>query len=510
MSAWTASAALDTDSCVARAAEAEAAEPPAAAAGAAAAAPAAEAAPAAALPAQAPAPAVALPNAWAAPPAPADAAQELLDSLASTLESRASTDKPPSPFFAVADEDAPGERPEPAARGAAGARAPDDPETQSAASESPTRARSRALAPLLLARRSVLLGEPTPKARPPATPAARVLRRLTSLGSAVAAAPREPLGEPLGDLLDGADGEVSPWAGGAGPPGPLRPQRSLGALLGRLRGAAGDAGGAGAHSPAGAPLRSQRSLGVLLGIRNDPDDAPSDEDSDADVGAESSDETDVLDGAPLPAGDADADPEKGLDGSIDGGPGFRLRPPQLQRRSVHLGMPGAGSPSPSARALRRLARALSGGVQLAEGPPPGALFSQRSLGVLFRTQRSPGDADDDEADGDAAHGAARRDLGGAQSPIQGIGQGTDLDPELGAAGGSPAALWPPADQLQCRSGAPGGGGPPSPPPSARLLRRLARAVSGGFAGGAGFPPAGALHRQRSLGAPARAPDQRER
>jgi len=476
VSAWTASAALDTDSRVARAAEAEA-EPPAAAAGAAAAAPAAEAAPAAALPAQAPAPAVALPNAWAAPPAAADAAQELLDSLASTLESRASTDKPPSPFFAVADEDAPGERPEPAARGAAGARAPDDPETQSAASESPTRARSRALAPLLLARRSVLLGEPTPKARPPATPAARVLRRLTSLGSAVAAAPREPLGEPLGDLLDGADGEVSPWAGGAGPPGPLRPQRSLGALL---------------------------------GIRNDPDDAPSDEDSDADVGAESSDETDVLDGAPLPAGDADADPEKGLDGSIDGGPGFRLRPPQLQRRSVHLGMPGAGSPSPSARALRRLARALSGGVQLAEGPPPGALFSQRSLGVLFGTRRSPGDADDDEADGDAAHGAARRDLGGAQSPIQGIGQGTDLDPELGAAGGSPAALWPPADQLQRRSGAPGGGGPPSPPPSARLLRRLARAVSGGFAGGAGFPPAGALHRQRSLGAPARAPDQRER
>jgi len=501
VSAWTASAALDTDSRVARAAEAEA-EPPAAAAGAAAAAPAAEAAPAAALPAQAPAPAVALPNAWAAPPAAADAAQELLDSLASTLESRASTDKPPSPFFAVADEDAPGERPEPAASGAAGARAPDDPETLSAASESPTRARSRALAPLLLARRSVLLGEPTPKARPPATPAARVLRRLTSLGSAVAAAPREPLGEPLGDLLDGADGEVSPWAGGAGPPGPLRPQRSLGALLGRLRSAAGDAGGAGHGSPAGAPLRSQRSLGVLLGIRNDPDDAPSDDDADADAGTESSDGADALDGVPSPAS---ADLEKGLGGGVDGGPGFGpggTRPPQLQRAAVLLGTPGAGSPSPSARALRRLARALSGGVQLAEGPPPGALFSQRSLGVLFGTRQSPGVADDDEAHGDAARGAARRGLG-EESPTQIFGQGTDLDLELGAAGSDPAAPWPPAVELQRRSGAPGGGGPPSPPPSARLLRRLARAVSGGFAGGAGFPPAGALHRQRSLGAPAR-------
>lgn len=262
-----------------------------------------------------------------------------------TLEGKvvAAPASPPSPFFVMEEgpeegEEAEGEVPETAAGGPAPAEALQPP-----------------LAPLLLAKKSVLLGEPAQP--PPATPGG-MLRRLTSLGSAAVSPQKNPLARALGRS---GSGRLPPT------PRPLRQQSSTGALLGlRLgsrstttEGREGAVAAALGEAPL-APLRTQKSLGVLLGIRQDPGEALSDDDIEHPGQLFRASDSDP-DNTPRAADDAEKDPEKGMGGySTEAG----LPPGLLQRRSVLLGSlmrSGPPSPPPSARfSLRQLVSVVSG------------------------------------------------------------------------------------------------------------------------------------------------------
>ena len=255
---------------------------------------------------QEPAAAAAAPSvSWAAPPA--SAAEPAVPPAApgATPRARVSPSKLPTPFFAVEESLHEGEDTEDAAaaelaergteggapaaaheatvaaEGEEGGGAPGVPGGPAAGAAPPDALRLHMpLAPLLVARESVLLGEPGLAGSVPATPAGRVLRRLTSLGSAaVTPASRATLGR---DPVSGAPTEAGSARAGS-PAKPLRTQRSLGVLLG-IRADPGtpppgdEEGDQGppAPAPAPVPLRSQRSLGVLLGIRQDPGEALSD------------------------------------------------------------------------------------------------------------------------------------------------------------------------------------------------------------------------------------------
>lgn len=273
-----------------------------------------------------------------------------------TLEGKvvAAPASPPSPFLVAEEgpeegEEAEGEVPEAAAGGPA-------PGVVSTMGRAPAEGLQPQLAPLLVAKKSVLLGEPTQP--PPATPGG-MLRRLTSLGSAAVSPQKNPLARALGRSGSGRLPQT---------PRPLRQQSSTGGLLGlglgsrstTTEGREGAAAAALGEAPL-APLRTQKSLGVLLGIRQDPGEALSDDDIEHPGQLLQASDSDP-DNTPRAADDAEMDPEKGMGGySTEAG----LLPGLLQRRSVLLGSAmrsGPPSPQPSARfSLRRLVSVVSGG-----------------------------------------------------------------------------------------------------------------------------------------------------
>ena len=274
-----------------------------------------------------------------------------------TLEGKvaAAPASPPSPFFVVEEgpeegKEAEGEVPE----AAAGEPAPGG---SSMTGRAPAEALQPPLAPLLMAKKSVLLGEPAQP--PPATPGG-MLRRLTSFGSAAVSPQKNPLARALGRSDSGRLPQT---------PRPLRQQSSTRALLGlglesrstTTEGREGAVAAALGEAPL-ALLRTQKSLGVLLGIRQDPGEALSDDDIEHPGQLFQASDSDP-DNTPRAADDAEKDPEKGMGGySTEAG----LPPVLLQRRSVLLGSlmrSGPPSPPPSARfSLRRLVSVVSGGV----------------------------------------------------------------------------------------------------------------------------------------------------